>query len=759
MSKLRLLTIPAVAVAAVLTLSALGLARQDEEKQKEKETKEAPPVKPEALAARVKEIFRGRCFECHGGPNGTQAGIKVLERASLNRKIKPGNPDGSKLIKTLTAKDDNIMPPAGKPPLTADEIDVVRAWIAAGAPDYPQDAPKPVEKAEAKDASFKRVVGVDYVMKSILKHVRSLPEEDLAYVRYFSINHLLFGDATPAWLQTHRDTFVKAINHLSWETEVVHPEPIDPPHNTVFAVDIRKLGWSAQPYQVYGGRNYKGTPYKSYLNLYDLALLEYPYAAFYQNSPTYNNLLREYMKPARLARPIPYVRADWFCSVITQPPLYEDVMMMPYKVQELEEYLGIDAAYNLKTYRARRAGMTVSGVSRNNRVVERHPMGKGGAGAYWKSYDFKSSRGEENMFKDPIYFRESGGEMIFNLPNGLQGYYVADAKGNRLEAAPTEIVTDKNASDKVVRNGLACIRCHDQGMKHFDDVLRPALETLPDSPVAFDPVVALRLYAPKKEMEGWLKKDTERFLTALKTTLGKEQGTEEPLIPVSKRFLDDPLTLATAAHELGLNEYRDLVSIFKTPGFSTLGLVPLSAGGVVRRDAWEDYYDRVVQHLGLGRPIVPLDGLNRQDYPAGRTDLAVELKALGGTGNVFKEGQKLTLAVTNKSHRRIYIELIGTSAKGRKVILTNGVIPVEPGKTWERGPLAIRGEKGKEQISVLASYEYFPPGQLLRGPEKGRYVTDRVVHPFYTVDMRGDRPYLLYDATSMVKKSIEIETK
>src|SRR5262249_42436373 len=157
--------------------------------------------------------------------------------------------------------------------------------------------------------------------------------------------------------------------------------------------------------------------------------LEYPYAVVYEDSETFDRLAEEFLAPAGQVRPIPYVRADWFVSTATLPPLYEDLLQLPFTQQELEEQLKVRAEDNVKNGVARRAGMTISGVSRNNRVVERHPLA---GGWYWKSFDFRTSKGRENMFADPIDLNPTGGEFIFALPNGLQGYFVADAKGTRL---------------------------------------------------------------------------------------------------------------------------------------------------------------------------------------------------------------------------------------------------------------------------------------------------------------------------------------
>src|SRR5206468_1583392 len=116
----------------------------------------------------------------------------------------------------------------------------------------------------------------------------------------------------------------------------------------------------------------------------------------------------------------------------------------------------------------------------------------------------------------------------------------------------------------------------------------------PGSPGGFDKRQVLQLYPEPKEMDGYLKEDTGRFEAALRGALGKPQ-TREPLIPVSKRFLDAPLPLTAASAELGLAQPAGLNTLFRLPQFASLGLVPLTSEGVIRRDMWEDYYDQVVR--------------------------------------------------------------------------------------------------------------------------------------------------------------------
>ena len=78
----------------------------------------------------------------------------------------------------------------------------------------------------------------------------------------------------------------------------------------------------------------------------------------------------------------------------------------------------------------------------------------------------------QNIFTHPLSFTHDGGEVIFNLPNGLQAYYVTTASGFRLDDAPINIVSNPAASDPTVRNGLSCFGCHTEGMKTFEDEVR-----------------------------------------------------------------------------------------------------------------------------------------------------------------------------------------------------------------------------------------------------------------------------------------------
>ena len=87
----------------------------------------------------VKPLLARRCFSCHG-PNQHEGGLRldkpeaaIAELDSGLHAIVPGNVNESALIARVAAVDETErMPPEGKP-LTSQEIETLRQWIAAGA--------------------------------------------------------------------------------------------------------------------------------------------------------------------------------------------------------------------------------------------------------------------------------------------------------------------------------------------------------------------------------------------------------------------------------------------------------------------------------------------------------------------------------------------------------------------------------------------------------------------------------------------------
>ena len=74
------------------------------------------------------------------------------------------------------------------------------------------------------------------------------------------------------------------------------------------------------------------------------------------------------------------------------------------------------------------------------------------------------------------------------------------------------------------------------------------------------------------------------------------------LLAEARRLLDD-----SAAEETAVQAQASGEQLGQLPQFVRLGFAPLIAEEKVPRDSWEDYYDRVVRHLGLGTLYLKLD--------------------------------------------------------------------------------------------------------------------------------------------------------
>lgn len=96
------------------------------------------PQEQEVLTARVRPLFSAKCAQCHGThlprPKGKFGYVLDLERVRGNPKlVVPYRPEESKLWMLIR---DNKMPPEDSEVglLTVEEKELVRDWIAAGAP-------------------------------------------------------------------------------------------------------------------------------------------------------------------------------------------------------------------------------------------------------------------------------------------------------------------------------------------------------------------------------------------------------------------------------------------------------------------------------------------------------------------------------------------------------------------------------------------------------------------------------------------------
>ncbi len=673
----RFLSAMSLAVALSVAPSALRAADMDE------------------TAGLAHQVLRKYCRQCHAGPADRVKGdLQVLDLAALHRRkvVRDGKPAESELFQLVEC---GSMPPGGLPKPGPAEVDVLREWIGDGAPDFPPE------------------YGDGYVMKQIEKDlaaVNARNPKDVKYQRYVSFNHLLAEGADPEpdlW----QAALLKALNHLSWEPNPAGVTPIDPPANTIFRFDERDLGWQLRPFA------------PDDFDLFDLLLLEYPYATLPSRFDGEHHILAVYLRDANPVRPILYVRGDWLVSTATQPPLYEDLLRLP---RTLAGKGGLEGKIQAGA-KGVRAVFPNSKMTGGPQLVERRDDAVVPAmpGAYWRTFDPGAARDLNALLRAPDADR--GGLMLFSLPNGLNGYYIAesvpDDGGKRLvrltASAPAEWVADPNATDRIARNGLSCMRCHEQGVEALADASGAVLADLP----AADKAPLLPLFPGKEAVDKLLAGDALRFQTAV-AAVHKGPLDREPLTPVTRRYFQ-------------MAQAGPIAPAFLTAGAGVAATPVVAVGAGVRDLAHFPAPDLDAP------PLRPLDGLTLPDYqpplpPVDVTIASFRIQVNPATKKVdpttktptktFHDGDDMVIEVKNQGANEAYVEIIGLSPEGRMVVhqpptlLGSGKTynyphdrPVNPADFVEMGL-----PPGVDRYILFAADKPFPAGIRLRGPGRER---------------------------------------
>ena len=525
-----------------------------------------------AQAEGARAVLKTYCYRCHGQDGRNEGGLNVvtdLKKLVESKRVIPGDPDRSKLLERVVGGDmppevdfeDRAEDPPALPRPKAHEVALLRGWIQAGA------------TVPASEMVGRRFVSDLDVLNFILADIRKIGPRERRFTRYFTLTHLENAGYSGDQLQTYRHGLSKLINSLSWSRRITVPTPIDPAR-TVLRIYLRDYLWDE--------------------GIWRSILAHYPYGIRHEGTTAASVM-------EATGCDLPYVRADWFVFAASRPPLYHEVLRLPETIGELERKLDVDVAANIAQDRVARAAFNASGVSRNNRLIERHESTNGG---YWRSYDFAGNADRKNLFARPLGpgdgehdFEPDGGEIIFALPNGLNGYMLIDATGDRIDKGPTEIVRDNKQADGAVVDGISCMSCHNRGLIEKADQVREVVARTK----AFDDEVVetvMALYPPRERMEELMKGDLDRFALAVKQT-GASLSQTEPVFALAVRFEEEvDGVLAAAEAGLGVEEFRDLMG--RSPGLrQALGL--LMVGGTVKRDVYVNAFPMIAEarHLTL----------------------------------------------------------------------------------------------------------------------------------------------------------------
>lgn len=540
-------------------------------------------------AHEARTVLQKHCFRCHGENETDEGGFGfVLNREKLisSGYVRPQDSEQSLLLDRMVSQE-TPMPPEGEEPRpSAQEIGIIQAWILAGA--------EPFE--ESKQMPF---LSNDEKYRLIAADLAAVEQRDRPFARYFTIDHLANAGYSQEELGVYQMALAKLINSLSWNRKLAALATVGPAQS-IFRVDLRDLKWTPASWTT--------------------ILQSYPYGVLH-DSPEAASVR------AQTNCEVPVLRADWFVATASRPPLYHTLAQIPETDQQLEKLLRVDVRQNIEQVRLIRLGFARSGVSQHNRLIERH---ESIFGAYWKSYDFAGSTGRKNIFENPLgpgttagTFAHDGGEIIFQLPNGMLAYMLTDHAGNRIDKGPTSIVSDPRQPDRAVVNGVSCMSCHYGGFIQKSDEILNHVQANQTAYLLHEDITAL--YANSDKAEKAIESDTKRYMTALgskEIQIPRPTRAGEPIVLVANRYQNEiDIRLAAAECGLPLDSFTAKIDNIPTADLSRKVGVWKTRGGVVKRQTFQQVFTSLMRELDLGK-IALIDAPAPAAKPPGAADAA-----------------------------------------------------------------------------------------------------------------------------------------
>jgi len=498
------------------------------------------------LGKEVKAILETNCANCHQGTkSGDMDYILNLKELVKNDKVVPGIKEDSQLYVRMQQQS---MPPAfertQRP--TFGQIDQVGQFI--------DELPKDLF---GSDTSCNTVpfLSQDEQIALMASDIQKLDAVDQPFTRYLTITYSSNAGACEGErkeLERQRFALFKGINSVSTNPVVGNPQPIDE-NDTIYRIDIRDYNWDRQIDLLDNGTVLFDDAWDAIVD--GVGAFAVPFTGDQADDLVLDS-----------ATEVPFLPVNAFIQATEFGDLYYSLIGAKANLFDFElDVLKIDTKADIADDDLLRGGFSNSGVSKQERVLNRFDQGTAGGYAYWISFDFDGGSGaegnnglvlnlaNESIYENPIDFKFTGGEAIFNLPNGFQGYYVANAAGARLNEAPVGIVIDPAQNNGVVTNGASCHSCHNAGMITFTDTVR---QFVLENKVKFDNdtfEAVMNQYPTATKFQQAMDADSELHVRSVEKS-GIPRGTPDA---VSRMYLDFQLgnvTTKIAAGELQVTE-------------------------------------------------------------------------------------------------------------------------------------------------------------------------------------------------------------
>jgi hypothetical protein len=153
----------------------------------------------QALARKARDILKDNCYRCHG-QNGAKEGgfnyVTDLRQLVGRRRVVPGDPAKSKIIKRVTNANDPMPPTEEKVRPSAEDIGHLKKWIEAGAP-------------AAEDAARRPFLTAADMLRAMREDLERAKPRVRPFLRYFTLTHLYNAGLSAEELQSYRHGLAK----------------------------------------------------------------------------------------------------------------------------------------------------------------------------------------------------------------------------------------------------------------------------------------------------------------------------------------------------------------------------------------------------------------------------------------------------------------------------------------------------------------------------------------------------------------------
>jgi hypothetical protein len=420
------------------------------------------------------------------------------------------------------------------------------------------------------------IVTWDRVWEAVEADVLQQDADDRLFLRYVTLANSFGAGLCNAALEPHRQALSKALNGISHETQVTVPEAI-PGVTETYRIDLRDYGLddTSGPFLVDNVQ---------YVDGWEAIIDRDPFAVEFQGDQAENvQLLTNTLAPVLLA--------DSFVDQVTSGALYYGLVGIPGTQLELEQQLGIDLVADDEQNITVRGGRNVAG---RDFVAERHEQPIGGF-TYWQIADFGLRQGA--LFTDAMGPLRGEREVVYNLPNGLLGFALFDAAGQRLDQS--SVLSDTAEEGGVYRAVSSPLRRYSQGFVFEDEVRQDVLVNTIEYAQEFEITDFLERYPA--ELGEIVELDARLVLAALGRT-GLPAGAAEPITRVLDAFAAD-VDLAVVAGDTLFPEE----SLQNEVNRLDPALSGLDNGFRVDRDDWATLYVNTLCVVSVASENRPTD--------------------------------------------------------------------------------------------------------------------------------------------------------